>query len=143
MHPILNKGCGSLTIQMRTVAVRQLPETLSAKQGRIFFREIQCCMNVVRPRMVLDCSNLRLPDSSVIYLLLCCLEEAMKRKGDVKLAALPPGAWATLEITGASRLFAIYDTTTEAVNSFHPLPAGAGFQIPVPVSSQRESTSAA
>ena len=111
-----------MTIRKRIVAVNQLPEISNRKQGRIFLGEIRNWMSVDRPRMVLDCSLLRQLDRSIIYLLLCCLEEAMKRNGDVKLAALPPGARIVLEDTGTNRLFDIYDTTAEAVNSFHQLP---------------------
>ena len=111
-----------MTIRKRIVAVNQLPEISNRKQGQIFLREIRNWMSVDRPRMVLDCSLLRRLDRSIIYLLLCCLEEAMKRNGDVKLAALPPGARTVLEDTGTHRLFDIYDTTAEAVNSFHQLP---------------------
>ncbi len=114
-----------MAISERTVAVKQLPEISNAKQGRMFLREIQSSMNMDRPRVVLDCSSLRKLDKSVVHLLLSCLEEAMKHNGDVKLAALPPGAEATLESTGANRLFDIYDTTADAVNSFHRLRAGA------------------
>ncbi len=112
-----------MTIRERNVMVKQLPATLSPKQERVFLREIQNSMDVDRPRMVLDCSNLRKLDKSVIHLLLCCLEEAMKRNGNVKLASLPPGAAAILEQTGANRLFDVYDTTAAAVNSFHQLHA--------------------
>ncbi len=108
-----------MTISERAVIVKQLPEISSAKQERTVLREIQALMNVDRPRMVLDCSNLRQLDSSTIHLLLCCLEEAMKRNGDVKLAALPHGAGAILELTGVNRIFDIYDTAAEAVDSFH------------------------
>ena len=111
-----------MTIRKRIVAVNQLPEISNRKQGRIFLGEIRNWMSVDRPRMVLDCSLVRQLDRSIIYLLLCCLEEAMKRNGDVKLAALPPGARIVLEDTGTNRLFDIYDTTAEAVNSFHQLP---------------------
>jgi anti-sigma B factor antagonist len=128
---------------MRTVAVKQLPEILSARQGRKFFREIQKCMDVDRPRMVLDCSKLQYLDKPVVLLLLCCLEEAMKCKGDVKLAALPSGAEAVLELTGVDRLFDIYDTIAEAVDSFHHLHTGLVLQTPVQVLSQREPDTAA
>jgi anti-anti-sigma regulatory factor len=68
--------------------------------------------------MVLDCSRVREMDRFAIHMLLCCLEEAMKRDGDVKLAAVSPAARTTLERTRVDRLFEIYDTETEAVNSF-------------------------
>ena len=86
--------------------------------GRQFFKELESRMNVDRPCMVLDCSRVREMDRFAIHMLLCCLEEAMKRDGDVKLAAVSPSARATLEMTRVYRLFEIYDTETEAVNSF-------------------------
>lgn len=106
----------------RIVAVRQLPEKLSVKQGRLFFREVEPCLNADRPRVVLDCSKVRQLDSAGIQVLLLCLEEAMKRNGDVKLAAIPPGAAAILELTRVGRLFEAFDNTTDAVNSFQQFP---------------------
>ena len=88
------------------------------RRGRLFFKELESRMNVGRPCMVLDCSRVRELDRFAIHMLLCCLEEAMKRDGDVKLAAVSPAARATLELTRVDRLFEIYDTETEAVNSF-------------------------
>jgi anti-sigma B factor antagonist len=132
-----------MTLRMRTVAVKQLPGKLSAKQGRIFLREIQSCMDVDCPRIVLDCTSVGLMDRSVILLLLCCLEEAMKCKGDIKLAALPPGAMALLEHTGVSRIFDIYGTTAEAVNSFHCFQPSVVALASLEVRSQREPDTAA
>jgi len=132
-----------MTLQIRTVAVMQLPEVLNMKQRRNFLREMQSQMSVDRPRLVLDCSKVRLRDRSFIHLLLCCLEEAMKCKGDVKLAALPPGAGAILELTGVNRLFDIYETTAEAVNSFHRFPVLSVPQTHLPGSARDESESAA
>ncbi len=105
----------------RLVAVKQLPERLSVKQGRGFFREVESCLNVDRPRVVLDCSQVKQLDSAGIQVLLRCLEEAMKRNGDVKLAAIPPGAAAILALTRVDRLFEAFDSTADAVNSFHRL----------------------
>jgi anti-anti-sigma regulatory factor len=62
-------------------------------------------------------------DRPAIQLLLCCLEEAIKRNGDVKLAAVPPGARSALKLTGVDRLFEMFDTNAEAVNSFRGLSA--------------------
>jgi anti-anti-sigma factor len=105
----------------RLVAVRQVPERLGVKQGRGFFRDVESCLNVDRPRVVLDCSKVKQLDSAGIQVLLRCLEEAMKRNGDVKLAAIPPGAAAILSLTRADRLFEAFDSTADAVNSFHRL----------------------
>ncbi|MHB8301988.1 MAG: STAS domain-containing protein [Acidobacteriaceae bacterium] len=126
-----------MAIQERAVTVRQLPKTLGPQQERLFLREMQGCMNVDRSRMVLDCSKVHRLDKPVTLLLPCCLEEAMKRHGDVKLAALPPGARAIRELAGASRIFDIYDTTADAVDGFHPLSAAAVVPATVPVHSHR------
>src|SRR5271166_290185 len=111
----------------RHVSVKQLPEKLSVKHGQSFFREVEPHLQSDRPRVVLDFSKVRQLDSAGIHVLLRVLEEAMKRNGDVKLASIPPGAAAILELTRVSRLFETFDNTADAVNSFHPFPI-----MPVP-----------
>jgi anti-anti-sigma factor len=111
----------------RHVSVKQLPEKLSIKQGRSFFREVEPHLQSDRPRVVLDCSKVRQLDSAGIHVLLRVLEEAMKRNGDVKLASIPPSAAAILELTRVGRLFEAFDNTADAVNSFHQFPI-----MPVP-----------
>jgi len=106
----------------RPVVVKQLPEKLSVEQGQIFLREVEPCLSVPRPRIVLDCSQVRQLDSGGIQLLLRCLEEAMKRNGDVKLAAISPRVAAVLELVKIDQLFEVFDSTTNAVNSFHEFP---------------------
>ena len=48
-----------------------------------------------------------------------CMEEAMKRNGDLKLAALSPQLAVILEMTRVDRLFEIFDNCNDAVESFH------------------------
>ena len=110
-----------MTVRKRPVAVMQLPEHLGKKEARSFAREIERCMNVPRPYLVLDCSSVRHLDKATVYLLLGCLEEALKRNGDVKLVGVPVLTDAILGPAGTSRLFEIFDTTADAVNSFHHL----------------------
>jgi anti-sigma B factor antagonist len=111
------------------VTVKQLPEMLSVKQGRVFFREVESCLKTDRPRIVLDCSKVRQLDSAGIHVLLRCLEEAMKRNGDVKLSAIPPRAAAILELTRVNRLFEAFDHTADAVNSFQQFPGNVFQQV--------------
>lgn len=75
-------------------------------------------MNVERPYIVLDCSKLREMDAHAIHLLLCCLEGAMKRNGDVCLACVAPGAVLNLELAGADSLFRVFDTVEGAVANY-------------------------
>lgn len=125
------------------VVVRKLPAALSEKQGRIFLCEIQRSVDFDRPRMVLDCSDVEYLDKSAIFLMLCCLEEAIKRHGDVRLAALCARARTSLEMMGVNRLFEIYDTTSEAVKGFHQFPVGSTLQAPLPAYSAQGSEDAA
>ena len=115
-----------ITSGLRAVAVKRLPDVLSMQKKIAFLHEIASVMKTSRPRLVIDCSNLRDCESSAIHLLLHCLEEAMKRNGDVKLAAVPTLAAVVLVSTGVARLFETFDTTAEAVNSFHQLPTSSG-----------------
>lgn len=101
------------------VSIIQLPETLDAKRARMFFKEVESRMNVGRPCVVVNCSRIQQMDRFAIHLLLCCLEEAIKRDGDVKLAALHADARANLAAARADRLFEVYDTEVDAVNSFY------------------------
>jgi anti-anti-sigma regulatory factor len=84
----------------------------------MFLRELEGCLNVARPCVVLDCSQARQMDKPLLHLLLSCLEETLKRNGDVRLAALSPEARTSLRLSGIERLFKIFDTTAEAVDSF-------------------------
>lgn len=112
------------------MAVKALPEVLSAKQGSAFFRDVEPCLTVDRPCVVLDCSNLRQLDRDGIQVLLRCLEEAMRRNGDVKLAAISPGVARTLALTGVQRLFEAFDSAADAVNSFHQFTGNPFQQAP-------------
>ena len=126
-----------MTHQKRAVTVLELPEELSMKAGRGLFREVSRCMNVDRPYLVFDFSKVRQLDNSVVLFLLCCLEVAMKRNGDIKLASLPATPTSILDATGIPRLFTAFDTAAEAVNSYHELPFEAA-QSCVPENFYRE-----
>lgn len=109
----------------RPVYLKQLPAKLNVKQGRTFLREVLHCLNMDRPRLVLDCFQVRQLDSAGIHVLLRCLEEAMKRNGDVRLAAIQPVTAEILQLTRVDRLFERFATTSDAVNSFQRLPVQA------------------
>ena len=112
-----------MIIKMRTVTVHEIPEKVTASEERKFLHDLQQYVETERPRLVLDCSRIGEMDNATVHLLLSCLEEAMKRNGDVKLAALPAEADSALSLTGARRLFEIYPTTAEAVRSFQSRPS--------------------
>jgi len=132
-----------MTIRKRAVAVMQLQEIRSARQRQDFLRDLHRCIDAERPCVVLDCSKVDRLDKSGVYLLLSCLEEAMKRNGDVKLAGLHASAEMALETYGAYRLFDIHDTTASAVSSFHRPPADFSFRPSGPLDNRTLPDSAA
>lgn len=107
-----------MTLRTRAVSIKQMPEKLDVKRGRLFFRELESCMNVERPCIVLDCSQVHQMDRHALHLLLCCLEGAIKRNGDVRLAAVTPAAMLDLQHAAIDRLFRVFDTVEDAVESF-------------------------
>ena len=117
-HAQSANGNRMLLLRQRPVSVKQLPARLGSKCERDFYRELEGCMNLERPSIVLDCSQVREMDTQTIHILLCCLEGAMKRNGDVRLAGVSAEALKSLELAGADRLFRIFDTCEQAVESY-------------------------
>jgi anti-sigma B factor antagonist len=102
----------------RHVTVKRLPETLDVKSERRFCKELETAFIVEKPAIVIDCSHVRHMDNAAVHLLLCCLEEAMKRNGDIRLAGLSIEAEKVFARTGVDRLFRVFDSTEKAVESF-------------------------
>ena len=109
----------------RPVVVMQLPEQLNPENIHNFLQELQPLLEGSRPRIVLDCSQVSCIDGAGVEMLLHCLEEAMKRDGDLKLAAVSPESGVILELMRVDRVFETFGTTEEAVQSFGMLPVEA------------------
>ena len=105
------------------VIVVQLPEQFSGTTVDEFMRDLHPLLDASRPRVVLDCSQVHSLGSDGVEMLLLCMEEAMKRDGDVKLAALSDEAVVMLELMRVDRLFEIFETSQDAANSFAAVPA--------------------
>jgi anti-sigma B factor antagonist len=110
---------GTGEMENRSVTVLGLPERFSAEAGQRFLYELEGCMLAGRPYLVLDCSRAGNLDKPLAAVLLHCLEEAMKRNGDVKLACLSLRESSALVLAGAVRLFEVFDTVEDAIRSFH------------------------
>jgi anti-anti-sigma factor len=117
----------AMTGRLKMVTVKDLPEKLDDRNERALLDGLRMAMNVERPAIVLNCSPLREMDISGIHLLLCLLEEAMKRNGDVRLCGLSPQAKEGLRSMGVDRLFRIFETAEQAAESFH---RRAAFVVP-------------
>ena len=102
----------------RPVVVKRLPERLNLKQARQFFREVQPFLRADRPQIVFDLSQVKQIDAAGVDMLLQCVDAAMKRDGDVKLASVSAEAGVILELTRTDRLFEIYESSSDAARSF-------------------------
>src|SRR6267142_5888669 len=114
------------------VVIKQLPERVTLNQAHAIFREMEPVLEGDRPCLVFDFSEVRQIDSAGIEMMLRCMEEAMKRNGDVKLAAISPQVAVILELTRVDRLFEIFENPSDAVESFHRFPVQAFRQTTVP-----------
>jgi anti-anti-sigma regulatory factor len=109
-----------MTNQPTDVIVMTVPEEADAKQQQSFLGELADRMSEYRPYIVLDCSRLTVMDGPRIYFLLCCLEEALKRNGDARLAGMPAPAKKMLQAAGADKIFQMFASSGDAIGSFFP-----------------------
>jgi anti-sigma B factor antagonist len=107
-----------MILKPRKVTVELLPRKFGPDGGQTILFSLLDSMDAIRPCVVLDCSPLASMDHSAVSFLLCCLEEALKRNGDVRLSGVSPAAGVALQATGADRLFCIFVSQAEAVSSF-------------------------
>ena len=103
----------------RPVIVMELPEQLNLEHAPAFLADLQPLLESDRPRIVLDCSQVRCVDSVGVEMLSCCVQEAMTRERDLKLAAVSPASGVIRELLRVDDLFEMFETTEEAVQSFH------------------------
>lgn len=102
----------------RPVLVKRMPAVMNLRESRAFLRDVQQILQSDRPQLVFDLSQVVRLDAAGVEVLLHCMSEAMRRDGDVKLAAVSPQAAVVLEMTRTDRLFEIHATSTDAARSF-------------------------
>jgi anti-anti-sigma regulatory factor len=103
----------------RQVIVKEMPQRYDKASLHKFVQDLSRQMaDVVRPAVVLDCSGAGKVDRQTLQLFLKCLEEAMKRNGDVRLAGLHRDAYSVLTFAGIERLFQSFSTINEAIDSY-------------------------
>lgn len=110
------------------VIVMELPDKLNQTTAESFLAELRPMLEEDRPCIVLDCSQIQHLDTAGVDMLLHCLEQAMKRDGDLKLAAVSPASAVILELMRVDRLFEVFDTADQAVRSFQIFAPATGPQ---------------
>ena len=101
------------------VVITRLPERLRQSQANAFCQEIQPLLRGSRPYLVFDFADVAEIDAAGVEVLLNCIGEAMKSNGDIKFACVSPSVGTVLELMGVDHLFEIFETTGQAVESFH------------------------
>jgi anti-sigma B factor antagonist len=76
-------------------------------------------------RIVLDLAWIEHIDSNGLGTLVASFISARNRRAEIKFAALSPRARQLLASTKVDRLFGVYDSTDEAIQSFHNHPEAA------------------
>lgn len=102
----------------KPVVVKRMPARMNLQEARKFQKDVTPFLSVDRPQVVFDLSQVKQLDAAGVDMLLHCMVQAMKRDGDLKLAALSAEASVVLELTRTERLFEIYETSSDAVRSF-------------------------
>ena len=101
------------------VVVAAIPtEELDASNSDEFKREVGQLLEATG-KLVLDLARLRFVDSSGLGAFISCLRKANAKGGDVKLCNMSKQVRAAFELVRLHRIFAIYDTKQEAVQSFN------------------------
>jgi anti-sigma B factor antagonist len=110
-------------LSKRTTVVVRLPERLTLMQNGSFLREMDALLNAERPRIVFDCSQVLAIDRAGTEMLLHCVEQVIRQDGDLTLAAVPAEVMVVLELTCIDRLFEIFESNSDAVESYSKLAA--------------------
>lgn len=110
-------------LSRRTIVVVGLPQRLTRAHGRDFLLEIGPLLDVDRPRIVFDCSQVREIDRAGTDMLLHCVEQVIRQDGELTLSAVPAKIMAVLELTCVDRLFEIFQSNSDAVESYKRLAA--------------------
>jgi anti-sigma B factor antagonist len=76
-------------------------------------------------RIVLNLTWIEYIDSNGLGTLVASFISARNRRAKIKFAALSPRVRRVLTITKVDRLFEVYDSTEEAIKSFHSHPEAA------------------
>lgn len=69
--------------------------------------------------IVLECSQVSFLDSSCLGILVSITKSLRDRKGDIKFAALTDDVRSIFQITRLDRIFELYDSVSEAVESYY------------------------
>ncbi len=107
----------SSTVGQGVVVIDCPLENLDASNVKTF-RETIKPLITDQARVVINMSQMKFVDSSGLGALISCLREVNAQKGQLKLCAMTRSVRALFELMRMNRVFDIFETQDEAVNSF-------------------------
>ena len=108
LNPVCNSTAESEHTQRTTLEAEgrrhlillEFPEQLNAQHCRILWSTFAANLEVERPYLRLDLSRLKSIDNVGVDILLDCVNETLRRDGDVEITSISREAEVILEITG-------------------------------------------
>ena len=107
----------------RSVQVLGLQGQLDAHTFPALQKELETLVAGDRPMVVLDCAGLEYVSSAGLGVLKKMMREFRGKRGDLRLAQLPPKIENVVSLLGFSQVIRVFGKTDEAVQSFKTDPA--------------------
>jgi anti-sigma B factor antagonist len=107
----------------RSVRVLNLKGQLDAHTFPTLQKELETLVAGDRPMVVLDCTGLEYISSAGLGVLKKMMREFRGKRGDLRLAALPPKIENVVSLLGFSQVIRVFAKTDEAVASYKTDPA--------------------
>jgi anti-anti-sigma factor len=95
-----------------------MPKRLTLMHNRAFLLEVEALLRADRPRIVFDFSQVQKIDRAGTEMLLHCVEQVIRQDGVLTLASVPAEVMVVLELTCVDRLFEIFASNSDAVESY-------------------------
>ncbi len=108
------------TKQLKRVDLVELQGRVDSSTAPQFEQAMQSLIDAGRSRIVVDLSEAEYMSSAAFRVLISALKQVKggTRRGDVRIASVPPKLMETFKLGGFDELFKFYDDDVTAVGSF-------------------------
>ncbi len=107
------------TEKLNDVAILKLQGSLDVGVQKLLKEKIVETAQSLEKDVVLDFSQVEFIDSSCLGVLVSTNKSIKESRGDLKLASMSDEVKSIFEITRLNKVFEIYETTNEAIESFY------------------------
>ncbi|MGQ9631458.1 MAG: STAS domain-containing protein [bacterium] len=104
--------------ESQDIAIVDLSGEIDAQNSSDIKSRIKALISDGKVKFVINLSGVRYMDSSGLGVLVSGLKTARKDGGDLKLSGLQPEVQNIFELTQLNKVFEIYESESEAINSY-------------------------